>query len=53
MRPGSGADAIWWSFPLGSAASMLLTLAYYRFGGWKRARMLEHPLAPLPHAAAA
>lgn len=37
-----GADAIWWSFPLGSTTSMLLLIAYYRFGGWKKARMLEH-----------
>ena len=35
-----GADAIWWSFPIGSGTSMLLLLAYYRFGGWKKARML-------------
>lgn len=33
------ADAIWWSFPLGSVASMLLTIAYYRFGRWRSARM--------------
>ena len=36
-----GADAIWWSFPLGSLISMLLAMAYYRFGGWRRARMLS------------
>ena len=34
------ADAIWWSFPLGSVVSLLLSVAYYRFGGWKSARML-------------
>jgi putative MATE family efflux protein len=48
MTPRLGADAIWWSFPLGSSTSMILTLAYYRFGRWKEARMLEHSLAPLP-----
>ena len=37
-----GPDAIWWSFPVGSTASMLLLVAYYRFGGWKKARMLAH-----------
>lgn len=36
-----GADAIWWSFPLGSLISMLLAVAYYRYGGWRRARMLS------------
>jgi len=35
-----GADAIWWSFPLGSLTSMLLSSAYYRYGGWRSARML-------------
>jgi len=46
------ADAIWWSFPLGSLVSMLLSIAYYRYGGWRRARMLvgapAAPLAPAP-----
>jgi putative MATE family efflux protein len=51
MHAWMGADAIWWSFPLGSGASMLLTLAYYRFGNWKKARMLAHALKPLPEAA--
>ncbi len=35
-----GADAIWWSFPLGSVVSMTLSAAYYRWGGWRKARML-------------
>jgi len=43
------ADAIWWSFPLGSLVSMSLSIAYYRFGGWRRARMLG-PKAPAPLA---
>jgi putative MATE family efflux protein len=34
------ADAIWWSFPVGSVVSLVLSVAYYRFGGWKNARML-------------
>jgi putative MATE family efflux protein len=42
LTPRLGADAIWWSFSAGSATSLLLLLAYYRFGGWKKARMLEH-----------
>ena len=33
-----GADAIWWSFPLGAAVSASLGIAYYRFGGWRQAR---------------
>lgn len=51
MHERIGADAIWWSFPIGSGTSLLLTLAYYRFGGWKKARMLKHELRPLPAAA--
>jgi Na+-driven multidrug efflux pump len=43
------ADAIWWSFPLGSLMSMSLSIAYYRFGGWRRARMLGGA-APAPVA---
>jgi Na+-driven multidrug efflux pump len=35
-----GSDSIWWSFPLGSLVSMLLSIAYYRFGNWRSARML-------------
>jgi len=35
-----GADAIWWSFPLGSLVSAALSALYYRYGGWRRARML-------------
>lgn len=34
-----GADAIWWSFPLAALVSVLLASSYYRFGGWRRARM--------------
>jgi putative MATE family efflux protein len=36
-----GADAIWWSFPVGSVVSLCLSVAYYRFGGWRRARMID------------
>jgi Na+-driven multidrug efflux pump len=35
-----GADAIWWSFPVGAGISAVLMWLYYRYGGWKRARML-------------
>ena len=40
FSPRLGADAIWWSFPAGSLASMLLTIAYYRYGGWRRGRLV-------------
>jgi Na+-driven multidrug efflux pump len=41
LMPGMGADAIWWSFPLGSLASMLMAMGYYRWGGWRKAHMLS------------
>jgi Na+-driven multidrug efflux pump len=43
MIPHFGAEAIWWSFPLGTLTSSLLTGLYYRFGNWRRVRMLHHP----------
>ena len=50
-----GADAIWWSFPVGSTVSLMLSIAYYRFGGWRRARMIEERrdvvTSPAPSAA--
>ncbi len=36
-----GADAIWWSFPLSSIVSLVLGVLYYKFGGWREARMME------------
>ncbi|HET7777595.1 MAG TPA: MATE family efflux transporter, partial [Rudaea sp.] len=49
-----GSDAIWWSFPLGSLISMLLSSSYYRFGNWRSARMLgPAPAAAVPAVAAA
>jgi len=40
LKDSWGADAIWWSFPLGSAMSMGLAIAYYRFGGWRGTRLV-------------
>jgi putative MATE family efflux protein len=40
FAPRYGSDAIWWSFPAGSLAAMMLTIGYYRFGGWRRTRVL-------------
>jgi putative MATE family efflux protein len=43
MIPHYGAEAIWWSFPLGTLMSSALTALYYRFGNWRQVRMLHHP----------
>ena len=40
LTPSLHADAIWWSFPLGSLAWLLMTITYYRHGHWRQARML-------------
>lgn len=39
MQPHWGADAIWWSFPISMTVSAALALAYYRWGGWRKAKM--------------
>ena len=46
-----GPDGIWWSFALSALLSMLMTVAYYLHGGWKRARMTSG--APAAGAAVA
>src|SRR3546814_1987148 len=40
LQPVLGVDAIWWSFPASALVSMVLSLAYYRWGRWRQARML-------------
>jgi putative MATE family efflux protein len=40
LTPYLGADAIWISFPIGSLVSLLLAMSYYRWGGWRKSRML-------------
>ena len=39
LEPVWGQDAIWWSFPVSMAAAAALAFAYYRWGGWRKARM--------------
>ena len=40
MRAALGAEALWWSFPVGTLSSIVMALAYYRFGRWRNARMM-------------
>ena len=40
LQPALGADAIWWSFPVSAVCAMLMSLAYYKWGRWRQARML-------------
>ena len=41
LQPTLGADAIWWSFPISALIAMFLSLAYYRYGNWRNAKMLD------------
>ena len=43
LLPTFGAAAIWWSFPLGTVGSALLALAYFRWGGWRRNKLMVVP----------
>ena len=47
MRPWLGTDALWWSFPAGSAANLVMAALFYRFGGWRKGS-LKVPEAPEP-----
>jgi putative MATE family efflux protein len=50
LLPSWHADAIWWSFPVGSVVSLLLCGAYYKSGRWQRARLVDSvpPLESIP-----
>ena len=49
LEPALGATAIWISFPVASGISLILAGAYYRWGGWRKARMLSvRPSADAP-----
>lgn len=39
FEPMLGADALWWSFPLGSVANFAMAVLFYRYGGWRRERL--------------
>jgi putative MATE family efflux protein len=34
-------DAVWWSFPVGTLAMLVLAAGYYRFGDWKSVQLLK------------
>jgi putative MATE family efflux protein len=44
MQPAIGVDALWWSFPVSATCAMAMSLAYYQWGNWRKAKML------VPHA---
>jgi len=38
-----GVDSVWWSFPVSSAFATVLAVLYYKYGGWRSARMESIP----------
>lgn len=34
--PTLGSDALWWSYPAGSAISLVLSTLFYRYGSWRK-----------------
>jgi putative MATE family efflux protein len=44
LYPRFGSEAIWWSFMASGIASVLMAVAYYLHGGWRKGRFAEkHP----------
>lgn len=41
LQPFWGQDAIWWSMPISTVCSAILTGLYYRYGNWRKMRMLS------------
>ena len=47
------AEAIWWSFPVSSVLAAVLSVVYYKFGGWRSVRILSAIGATAPAAGGA
>ena len=45
LLPVMGAEAIWWSFPAGAVVSLILTVAYYRWGKWRDIKLIAPIIA--------
>jgi putative MATE family efflux protein len=41
LAPRWGEDAIWWSFPVGSVAGVVLGALYYRYGDWRKVQLMS------------
>ncbi|MBA3878800.1 MAG: MATE family efflux transporter [Sphingobium sp.] len=39
-RPMLGVDALWWSFPVGSISTVALAGLFYRYGPWRREKLV-------------
>ena len=47
LKPWLGVDALWWSFPAGSAANLVMAVLFYRYGNWRKGS-LAVPQPPEP-----
>ncbi|MDP1026495.1 MATE family efflux transporter [Sphingomonas sp. KR1UV-12] len=45
-HPALGADALWWSFPTGSAVTLLGATLYYIYGPWRKGRLMVPASSP-------
>ncbi len=54
LKPAIGADALWWSFPLGSMTTLVLAGLFYRYGRWRNEVLLvpqdEHAAIETAHS---
>lgn len=50
-RPALGVDALWWSFPVGSVATVVLAGLFYRYGSWRKESMQVPAARPHPEQA--
>ena len=49
LIPAHGAEAIWWSFPVGTSCAVTLVALYYKFGNWRHNTMLANaPVLAIP-----
>jgi Na+-driven multidrug efflux pump len=48
VAPRWQADAIWWSFPLGSIVALLMGWLYYQYGGWRKIQIMPHTKVSAP-----
>jgi len=43
-------DAIWWSFPSSSLLALLLAWTFYKWGNWRKGRLVVQPATTAPQA---
>jgi putative MATE family efflux protein len=52
LEPHLGEDAIWWSLNISAMAALALTFGYYRWGRWRRLKLLPDAAAAAAQTAA-